>query len=163
MARHEHPPLHRHEALAPFSRDHYTGLVRAHRLIKAADADGPARRKAVADFVDAWGREIAEHFDDEEHLLADLAQPDDRRRLLDEHRLMRDLAQQAHAARGEADPDADLVRRIGDTLEKHIRWEERELFMRLQEQLDEQQLTRLQQRTQVIEQARPRRARDRKG
>ena len=156
MSRHKHPPLQRHEALQPFSRDHYTGLVQAHRLVKAADADAIARRKAVAGFTDAWTLEIAEHFDDEEHLLADLMQRDDRTRLLDEHRRVRDMAEKVQAAGREADPDARLVRTLGETLEKHIRWEERELFMRLQEQLDQDQLARLRQQTEAIEQARPR-------
>ena len=73
MTRFKHSPIERHEALTPFSRDHYTGLVQAQHLSKAAESDAVARRKAIAEFVDAWDTEIAAHFADEERLLAELA------------------------------------------------------------------------------------------
>jgi hemerythrin len=158
MARFKHSPIERHEALAPFSRDHYTGLVQAQRLKKAADADAVARRKAIAEFVDAWDCEIAEHFADEERLLAHMAGDADRQRLLNEHQQLTDLAEQTRALRRQTDPDAAVVRRIGELLDQHIRWEERELFMRLQDQLTDAQLAELGHRTEPIEKSRPRNA-----
>jgi len=158
MARFKHDPIERHEALAPFSRDHYTGLVKARHLIKAADADAVARRKAVAEFVDGWDQEIAPHFADEERLLLEVMGDDDRNRILAEHRQLRDFAEQARQMRKQTDPDADLVRRIGQTLDDHIRWEERELFARIQGDLNEAQLAFIQQHTEPIEASRPRNA-----
>ena len=158
MARFEHAPIERHEALAPVSRDHYVGLVQAQHLIKAADADDVARRIAIAEFVDAWVNEIAQHLADEERLLGKLANDDDRQRLLDEHHQLHELAKQARELRHHTDPAADVVRRIGETLDQHIRWEERELFVRLQEQLTDDQLAELGRQTAPIESARPRSA-----
>ncbi|MBZ0173395.1 MAG: hypothetical protein K8E66_13510, partial [Phycisphaerales bacterium] len=83
----EHAPLKRHEGLAPLSRDHYLGLVQARRLIQSADEDDVARRKAVAEFIDAWDRDIVTHFRDEERLLTGLMDDADQRRLFDEHAL----------------------------------------------------------------------------
>ena len=81
----KHDAIVRHEALIPFSRDHYVGLVQARHLIQAANADAGARRKALTDFVNAWDADIAEHFYDEERLLMQLMGTDDQQRLFDEH------------------------------------------------------------------------------
>ncbi|MCC6661399.1 MAG: hemerythrin domain-containing protein [Phycisphaerales bacterium] len=121
------PPLKRHAALVPLSREHMNGLIQARNLQRAAGQDGAAR--AVAAFVDAWNAEIREHFDDEERLLLPLTgSPALRRRLLGEHDVLRGLA-----ARCEADPaaiagDPATMRRLGTLLNDHIRWEEREFF-----------------------------------
>lgn len=158
MANFEHAPIERHEALAPFSRDHYVGLLQAQHLKKAADAEDVARRKAVAEFVDAWDTEIAPHFADEERLLTDLANEADRERLIEEHQQIRCLVDKARELRRNTDPAADAVRHIGETLERHIRWEERELFVRLQQELTEGQLASLAQQTEPIEKQRQRNA-----
>ncbi len=156
MPRYVHPPLTRHEALAPFSRDHYIGLVRAHHLIKSADADAVARRKAIAEFIDGFDHEIADHFDDEERLLIDLLDAAHRKRLIAEHRTLRELADQARQLRHQVDPDPERVRQIGQAFDDHIRWEERELFQHIQSTLSEAQLRVLQGHTAPIEQSRPR-------
>jgi hemerythrin-like domain-containing protein len=156
MAQFRNAPIDRHEALAPFSRDHYTGLVQVQRLRKAADADAVARRQAVAEFIDAWDQEIAQHFDDEERVLLDLLTEADRSRLVEEHARIRGMASQARLLRKHADPDADTLRTISRTLDAHIRWEEREVFGRVQLALDHEQLEALQARTAMIEHARTR-------
>lgn len=157
MPEYQHPPIRRAEALAPFSRDHYAGLVQARRLQKAAGSDAPAdRRRAIAEFIDAWDREIAEHFRDEERLLPDHLDPADRDRLLEEHRRLGAEAEQARQLRRTTDPDAAALDRLGRDLEQHIRWEERELFERIQQRLGEDASAELESRTQEIERRRPR-------
>lgn len=156
MNRFQHRPITRHEALAPFSRDHYLGLVRARHLIKAADADAVARRKAIAEFIDGFDHEIAEHFDDEERLLVDLLDEAHRERLIAEHRALRESADHARQLRKQVDPDPETLRQIGQALDDHIRWEERELFQHIQSTLSEAQLRVLQGHTAPIEQSRPR-------
>ena len=156
MTRFHHAPIARLEALAPFSRDHYVGLVQARHLAKAAGADDVARRKALSEFLDAWDSDIAEHFRDEERLLADLAAPEDRERLLAEHRRLMALADVARRLHRKVDSDPATLREIGQALEAHIRWEERDLFQRLQDRLSTEQLAALGVQTAAIEQARPR-------
>ena len=152
----EYPPLKRHPSLRLFSRDHYVGLVQAQHLIKAAKQDAVTRRKVVAESVDAWDREIAGHFNDEERLLIDLMQEDDRQRLLQDHRELMNLARQLRDQRQQVDPDPSILTKAGEMLEEHIRWEERELFSRLQTQLQDEQLIQLQRQTEEIERKRPR-------
>ncbi|MCA9289598.1 MAG: hypothetical protein KDA25_00625 [Phycisphaerales bacterium] len=156
MPEFEHPPIARHDALAPLSRDHYGGLVQARHLIRAADGDDVARRKAIAQFVDAWDREIAEHFRDEERLLGALMDEADRRRLLDEHARLSALASEARTMRRHVDPDPSALRQLGEALEQHIRWEERHLFNRLQDRLGAARLAELQRQSARLEASRPR-------
>jgi hemerythrin-like domain-containing protein len=107
-------------------------------------------------FVTAWDTEIAGHFHDEEHLLVDLMQDQDRQRLLDEHAKIMRYAIHASKLRSMLDPDVTTVRQIGRSLRQHIRWEELELYVHLQEQLSEEALADLQQQTQAVEATRHR-------
>jgi len=153
----ENAPIPRHEALTPFSRDHYVGLVHAQRLKKAASKDRVARHKALADFLEAWRTEIEPHFRDEERLLPPLILgDDDRRRLLDEHAAIERAANEAVIKRRAVDPDPDFVERLGRDLERHIRWEERVLFNCVQESASERQLGALADATEQVERARNR-------
>ena len=124
--------------------------------MKAADGSDVDRRKAIREFVDAWTTDIVVHFDDEERLLPELLDEEANRRLMQEHEHLRKLAAEADERRHQVDPEADWVRRLGQTLNDHIRWEERELFMAVQEQADDEQLAALETQTQEIERTRPR-------
>lgn len=151
-----HAPINRHEAMVPLSRDHYAGLVWAARLIKAADKDRVARHKALAGFLDAWSSEIVPHFEDEERLFRGRISPEDEQRLTKEHDEIRTLAAEAHRLRTEVDPSPQRVAHIGKTLSEHIRWEERELFGRIEQSLDDEQLRTLAEETARVEATRAR-------
>ncbi len=151
------PPIKRHEALIPLSRDHYVGLVHANRMKKSATADRVARHKAIAEFLDAWKSEIEPHFRDEERLLIPLIQDEsDRRRLLDEHARLREGAGRAANERKSIDPDPGFVEGLGRDLEQHIRWEERVLFNSIQDHATADQLEHLSKLTAEVERARNR-------
>jgi hemerythrin-like domain-containing protein len=154
-----HPPLKRHPALQPLSRDHYVGLVHAQRLIQSAEVDAPSRQTAVLGFLTAWSEEIAQHFADEERLFGGLIpNPADQQRLHDEHAIIRRFAEEAVSRVDTADPGAPWVRQVGQTLNDHIRWEERELFPAIEQAINAQQLAALQEETDAIESNRPRSA-----
>lgn len=127
------PPLKRHEALQPLSREHMSGLVQARNLTRACVRGPSERAAAVAGFVHAWRTEIREHFDDEERLLLPACtRVDLRERLLSEHRALRDLAERCESAPGAVAGDPALMRGLGALLHDHIRWEERVFFEALQ-------------------------------
>jgi len=153
----EHPPLKRHESLQPLSRDHYVGLVCAEHLRKAglADGDAAARQKALDEFLDAWRREIAQHFADEERLLTELMTESEAAELDRQHGDLRARAEAAER-QGSDDPGAEWCRALGEALRDHIRWEERELFPALQARATPQQLEILAEHTAPIEQQRGR-------
>lgn len=159
MSDSQHPPLVREPVLAPFSRDHYTGLVQSSRLRKAPPDRAEACARLATDFIDAWDHEIANHFDDEERLLLELMCDADRQRLLNEHGQIRYLARCIRAERDRGHADSATLRAMGDLLESHIRWEERDLFNRLQQALSDEQRRHLATRTAAIDPARGRKPR----
>lgn len=156
MKRFEHPPIKREEALVPLSRDHFTGLVRAQRLIKAADRNRIDRHMALAGFLDAWHAEISAHFDSEEKLFIGLISDDDATRLISEHDQIRSLATKAHAMRSSIDPDPEFISTLGYMLRDHIRWEERDLFTTIESTLSPRQLKAIASETEQIETTRAR-------
>ncbi len=150
------PPLSRHLALQPLSRDHYVALVQAQQLMKAAGAADVDRRAAVATFLDVWTTQIQLHFADEERLLRPLMSGADAQRFDGEHARLRELASLAHERRRQVDPGAQWVGELGRTLNDHVRWEERELFPAIEKTATPEQLVVLQKHTDAIEASRPR-------
>ena len=132
------PPLKRHPALKPLSREHFNGLVQVRRLRQAASADAQQRRQALAGFLTNWSTEMAAHLDDEERLLGALLNTDDRQRLTADHARLRVLAGQAQYQAAAAEPDSGWMRALATLLEQHIRWEERECYERLQQSRPEE-------------------------
>ena len=127
------PPLKRQATLQPLSREHMGGLIQARSLRQAADLDRASRVRAIDGFLEAWRSEIRAHFDDEERLLLPLvSSPVLRERLLDEHGILRRLAEECERDPEAAANDTDLLRQIGVRLHDHIRWEEREFFEAVQ-------------------------------
>ena len=121
--------MKRHAALVPLSHDHHHGLVEARRLRRAAALDEAERREAAAAFLGFFDRETRAHFREEEErffpLLVDADDPATEllaRALLEHQRLYALVAALADV------PSAALVEELGGTLERHIRFEERELF-----------------------------------
>ena len=130
--RRDTPPLKRHPALQPLSREHMGALIQARKLQRSADGDLRARQNAIEEFLQLWRAEIQDHFDEEERQLLPLIDArESRQRLLDEHRTLRDLS-----ARCECDAtfaeEEESVRSLGALLNDHVRWEERVLFEAIQ-------------------------------
>lgn len=129
--------MRRHPALEPFSRDHNTGLILARALTEA-------RQGADQQFREAWTRELADHFAEEERLLGPLCSPAHLDRLLSEH---------AHIAHlGQSLPRR--MKALGEALDAHIRWEERELFPAIEASASEEQLVQLMRATDEVEERR---------
>jgi len=127
------PPLKRHPALQPLSREHVGGLIQAHNLQQAANEDRAARVRAVGEFVAVWRSEIREHFDDEERLLLPLTSSRElRERLLAEHGALRDLAERCESDPSSLAANAEAMHTLGTLLHDHIRWEERVYFESVQ-------------------------------
>jgi len=114
----------RNPALIPLSREHHHALAAARRLRRAADADVLVEANA---FLRFFSEESVRHFrEEEERLFPLVADSDEARplvvRALLEHQQLHALA--ARLASGEPAAAGDL----GELLEAHVRFEERELF-----------------------------------
>lgn len=149
------PPIKRHRALQPLSREHMSGLVQARNLSAAAAESAESRRAALARFAAVWDEEIAHHFEDEERMLAGLLGPESLTRLITEHRQLRKLAEMGIHQATAAEPDPDLLRSLGKLLHDHIRWEEREAFVEAERAAGPADLEALCRDAAAIERARP--------
>jgi iron-sulfur cluster repair protein YtfE (RIC family) len=114
--------MKRHQALEPFSRDHYGGLVVARHL---KEKPGP---EATAELLLVWGSEMEDHFREEELLLLPLATPVMGARLRREHE---EIRAEVDVAKLHGLSESKSVK-LGELIHDHIRWEERELFPTLE-------------------------------
>jgi hypothetical protein len=150
------PPLTRHPALQPFSRDHHAGLVRSQQLLRAARGSADDRRAALAAFLAAWTVDIETHFDDEDRILGSLLGDDQRHHLAAQHREIRSLVQHARGLGPQDDPGEEWLSGLGQKLNDHIRWEERQLFPAVEQAVCPKVLEQLGEVTVRVEQSRPR-------
>jgi len=138
-----HLPLRRHRALVSFSKDHHFGLLLVWKirqgLKKAVD---PER---ISNYVSFFFKEdLEKHFKEEEELLFTQLAPGDilRKQAEAEHlaiyMLVADIAKTKN--------DTILLTQLADTLEKHIRFEERELFNHLQSNIPASDLSLIEAR-----------------
>jgi Hemerythrin HHE cation binding domain len=132
--------MKRAEALRPLSREHLAALITAKKLREATDLD-----EAAGAFLDFWHGDGARHFRVEEEVLlptwAVHAEVDREgvARMLGDH-----LAIRRESLRLEAGEAAlDEVQALGQLLHDHVRFEERELFPKVEEALDATSLDRL--------------------
>lgn len=126
--------MKRSPALEPFSRDHNRGLILARALMLG-------HAQAVRAFEQAWDQELLDHFEEEERLLGPLANPDQADQMRVEHSLIRSLKQGL--------PESSV--QLGETLEAHIRWEERELFPAIEASLSDEEAVLLLHSTMEVE------------
>ncbi len=132
----EKNPIKRSPELAPLSREHHDGLLFAWKIrqgiIKHTSLD--EMRSYTMWF---WKHHIKPHFYQEEKILAPLMPADHpmRIRLIDEHEHIRELVLGLDE---EADKRSLTI--LCDLLDNHIRFEERELFGYLEQNLKPEQL-----------------------
>lgn len=151
-----HPPLRRHPALRPLSRDHYVALVQARRLIAASAGTPAQRRAALAQFLDAWRTTLGPHFAAEQRLLLGLAERQHGNQLCHVHALLEAWVREAREMRASVTPNAARMRRMGEILRDHVRWEERTLYRAIQHDALPEQLDALATATAAIDAARGR-------
>ena len=135
--------MKRSEALKVLSHQHHQGLFAALQLKRARHDNAEEARQA---FLYFYQREGARHFRAEEELLlpayARHTKPDRPEivRVLTEHVDLRRRGQDLDASAGVA-PEA--LRELGERLECHIRFEERELFPMIEAALPDDEVVRL--------------------
>ena len=124
-------PLKRDPSLMPLSQEHHNALLLAFRCKQAARAPSPAA--LVQSTLATWSALLIPHFRAEEEILAPLLlahlseESPGLTRLLRDHLALHGLMHRVRAAEGSEAQIAALVA-FGDRLERHVRFEERELF-----------------------------------
>jgi quercetin dioxygenase-like cupin family protein len=138
--------MKRHQALISLSHDHHEALVAARRLRLGADASDP--NAAVRTFLGFFVASAVPHFREEEELLFPLVAGAEAARelvvqaLLEHQRLhagaaeLRGLVERGNESRDIAGP----MREVATLLERHVRFEERQLFPLIEGLLSEKAL-----------------------
>ena len=136
--------MKRSEALIPLSHDHHHALFVA-KLLRDAKTEDKEPDEAAAAFRAFWIEEGREHFRIEEEILlpsSGLGGPSsdpDVARMLDDHLEIRRMAESVLT--GDADPSSLFT--LGERLTAHVRFEERDLFPRIERELEPARLEEL--------------------
>lgn len=136
----EKKPIKRHTTLIKFSREHHFGLLLCWKIRQGIKYNIDTKR--ISDHVlFFFDNDLKKHFEEEEKILFPKLLPTDtfRLRAEAEHKT---FYEQINLVRlGNA--NYELLTKIADTLEKHIRFEEREMFNYIQQKLSEAELIEL--------------------
>lgn len=141
-------PLKRHPALIPLSQDHHFGLLLSWKIRQGFNRN--VDRKRILEYVAYFVNEhLEKHFQNEEHYLFSYLAKNDllRKEAEGQHEYLRELF--AKMAKGLEVEEADL-NEFADSLESHIRFEERKLFPYIQVELTEGDLKEFQERMEMI-------------
>ncbi len=130
-------PMKRHKALQPLSREHHHGLLLSWKIRAGFSKNiEPKRIKTYADWF--FKNHLISHFEmEEQHIFTILEADNDlvKRALADHRRLKRLFA--------EDEDIAAALSNIEETLDAHIRFEERILFPEIQKVATQAQLEHL--------------------
>jgi iron-sulfur cluster repair protein YtfE (RIC family) len=136
-------PLHRHPSLQPLSRHHHHALVMAQKLLHSNDDDAQSVTTALQNF---WQSHGDQHFYEEESLLlptfakyADVQREEVIQMLLDHVK----IRAQIQIILSDHKPNLSALHALGDSLQRHVRFEERVVFPLIQETVPEEELQRL--------------------
>jgi hemerythrin-like domain-containing protein len=137
--------MKRHPALYPLSHDHHQGLILAQQLKNDAPQykGMPATIEEKKNYtISFYNNELKKHFKEEEEILFPFAKNRTPEldiminEIVDEHRKMENLVNQL-----EKTTDLEnVLDELGWLLEKHIRKEERMLFVEIEKMLSEDEL-----------------------
>lgn len=129
-------PIKRDPALISFSKDHHFALLLIWKIKEGLKRNIQPERisRYVINFFET---DLQQHFKLEEELMFQKLPPDNKMRIRgeNEHKYVYELIEQM-----QKQVDKESLLHFADTLEKHIRFEERELFNFLQEKLSESEL-----------------------
>ena len=130
-------PIKRNAAIAEFSRDHHFALLLVWKIREGLKKSiNPARiSKYVIHFFDA---DLSHHFQDEEKILFKKVSSDNRLKVqaVTEHKNINQMMDELRKNSG----DKNSLEKFAAALEKHIRFEERELYNYLQENMSDDEL-----------------------
>jgi len=137
--------MKRHPALHPLSHDHHQGLILAQQLKKDAPQykGMPSTLEGKKEYtLTFYKTELKKHFEDEEKILFPFVKSKNEdvdkliKEIISEHRKMESLIK----VLGETDQLENVLDELGWLLEKHIRKEERVLFVEIEKVLSEEEL-----------------------
>ena len=134
-------PLKRHAALTPLSQDHHLGLLLVWKIKQGLKLSVEMER--IVDYLLYFQKNHLEpHFRIEEDLIFPYLGKNDPMRMQaeQEHGLLRT---QIEGIANDQEKNLALLKKFAETLEAHIRFEERKLFQHMQAELMEKDLAEM--------------------
>lgn len=140
--------MKRHRSLYPLSRDHHHALVEARNLSRAAETNDPTSlHQAAIAFALFWKSELRWHFLQEERIILPLLA---KHKSTESHEYNETLKQHTEIGKlidelndgltKSVQIEPRLLGELGETLRRHIRFEENELFPALELSATEEEL-----------------------
>ena len=126
-------PIKRSKNLVPLSKDHHEGLLVVWKIrqgLRSVVSNG-----RIADFVlHAFEKHLEPHFIEEEKLLFPKLPGNDELliKAVSQHAFLRQMVAELRA---NAEPTTTRLKSFGNLLEEHIRFEERELFRHIEQEV----------------------------
>jgi hemerythrin-like domain-containing protein len=131
--------MKRHDSIAALSRDHHFGLLFCWKIRQGIKKQVSAERmQSYTKYF--WDHHLQPHFEEEETLLFPLLQDSLVEQALSEHRHIRQLASRSSTA---PSVSTEQFNELADTLDNHIRFEERTLFPYMEKTLPADKLAEL--------------------
>ena len=135
-----HAPLKRHRSLVRFSKDHHFGLLLVWKIRQGLNT-GVQPERISNYLLYFFDEDLDLHFKEEEANLFPMLPEDNslRRQAENEHAEIYRLIKSLGAEKG----NTELLLRFAETLKEHIRFEERELFVYMQQTLSATELEQI--------------------
>jgi hemerythrin-like domain-containing protein len=133
--------MKRHKSIVSLSREHHFGLLFCWKIRQGLNKKVPAER--MQPYIKYfWGNHLLQHFEEEEKLLFVALQDSLVEQAISEHKNIRQLME---AVTGTKPVQPEQLSVLADTLENHIRFEDRVLFPHMEKELPESTLIALEQ------------------
>ena len=140
--------MKRHQSLYPLSHDHHHALVQALNLDKAGEGgDQAGLQEAAASFAAFWKSDLQRHFAQEEQIVLPLlatykaADAVEIRETLEQHSVITRLIGELNEKLARPETiEASLLINLAESLRRHIRYEESELFPAVEASVPEEEL-----------------------
>jgi hemerythrin-like domain-containing protein len=138
----------RHHALIPLTHDHHHALAQARRLKESATGDDQVLRRAADDFVNFYLGRARHHFHEEEELFFAPLVDDETvgpliGRAVTEHLRLHAHVRTLRRQLSGGEVASEVLITIGEMLESHVRFEEKELFPLIERGISESELSDL--------------------
>ncbi|MFT3903482.1 MAG: hemerythrin domain-containing protein [Niabella sp.] len=137
--------MKRNENIIPLSRDHHDGLLFCWKIRQGIKLDVELTRiQAYARYF--WEQHLRQHFYEEENILFKYQDDEFTQRAMKEHTEIKELIETIT----NANIEKRSLQHLADLVDKHIRYEERELFPHLESTLTAEQLTEVGAQLQLL-------------
>ena len=135
----ERKPIKRNKYIIQLSKDHHLTLLFCWKIRMGLKREIDTNR--IKNYIHYfWQTHLQQHFNEEETILFARVKDAAVQKAIDEHA---DIRQQVNTIINSENIHASALKTLADTVDSHVRYEERELFPHLENELTENQLKQI--------------------